>query len=117
MDASQPPSAAPGRLAKLMAMLERTPDDAFCLYGVAQEHARAGRHTEALAWYDRACVADPDGAYAFFHKARSQQALGDEPAAIETLRAGLAAARRGKDSHAAGEIAGFLAELGAEEAS
>ena len=31
------------RLRKLLALLEKEPGDAFCLYGVAQEHARAGR--------------------------------------------------------------------------
>ena len=35
---------ASDRLAQLMRMLETDPSDAFCLYGIAQEHAKAGRH-------------------------------------------------------------------------
>lgn len=94
-----------------MAMLESAPGDAFCLYGVAQEHARAGRHAEALSWYDRSTVADPTAAYTYFHKARSQQAMGDDRAAAATLQAGLRVARASNDSHATSEISGFLAEL------
>lgn len=112
MTAPEPTPAAPGRLGKLLAMLEKSPDDAFCLYGVAQEHAKAGRHGEALAWFDRAIMADGDSAYAYYHKARSQQALDQDTAAAATLREGLKAARRSGDSHAASELTGFLAELG-----
>ena len=71
MNATPPAPGAGDRLARLLALLESEPGDAFCLYGVAQEHARAGRHEEALAWYDRSLAADPDSGYAYFHKARS----------------------------------------------
>ncbi|MFO0782695.1 MAG: hypothetical protein U0636_03335 [Phycisphaerales bacterium] len=106
------PAAQPtDRLRKLLALLEKDPHDAFCLYGVAQEHASAGRHEEALAWFDRTIAADPTSAYAFFHKARSQEALGQRPEAVETLRQGKAAAMRGQDNHALAEIQGYLDEL------
>lgn len=93
-------------------MLEGSPEDAFCLYGVAQEHAKAGRHEEALGWFDRSIAADPAGAYAFYHKARSLQAMSREGEAVHTLRQGLKAAQVAGDSHAASEIVGFLTELG-----
>lgn len=99
------------RLRKLLALLEKEPGDAFCLYGVAQEHARAGRHVEALGWYDRAIAADPDHAYAFFHKARSLEELERVGDACAALRAGIEAARRGGDRHALSELQGYLDQL------
>jgi tetratricopeptide (TPR) repeat protein len=98
-------------LEQLQKLLAAEPDDPFLLYGMAQEHARAGNHAEALAWYDRCLAADPRYAYAYFHKARSQEALGDTGGAIATLRAGQAAARSGADHHALFEISGYLDEL------
>ena len=109
---SPPPAPGAGdRLHRLLAMLEREPGDAFCLYGVAQEHARAGRHVEALEWYDRALAADPAYCYAYFHKARSLEELDRLEDARATLRAGTEAASRAGDSHALSEIRGYLDQL------
>lgn len=102
------------RITKLMALLEADPQDAFCLYGVAMEHAKTGRHEEAIAWFDRALAADPDHCYAYFHKAKSQEEAGDNAAAADTLRAGLARARQTGDTQALREIAAYLDELGDE---
>jgi tetratricopeptide (TPR) repeat protein len=96
---------------QLRRLLEQEPHDVFLLYGMAQEHAKAGDHAEAIRWYDRCLEADPRYCYAYFHKARSQQAAGDEPAAVQTLRSGLAAAKAAGDAHAASEIGGYLDEL------
>jgi len=100
------------RLQQLLKLHEVDPSDADVLYMLAQEHATRGEHAEALAWFDR-CV-DADGAYcyAYFHKARSLEALGRVPEAIETLRRGLGAAVAAGDAKAQGEIAGYLEALG-----
>jgi tetratricopeptide (TPR) repeat protein len=103
--------AGPTRLESLLQMLETDPADAFCLYGVAQEHAGAGRHDEATAWYRRAIEADPSHAYARFHLARSLERLGRLEEAMSTLREGLQVARTSGDTKAANEIAGYLDEL------
>jgi tetratricopeptide (TPR) repeat protein len=100
-----------GRLDALLRMVEQDPDDAFCLYGVAQEHAKAGRFEEAVAWYRRAIAADPAHAYARFHMAKALESLGRVPEAMATLREGLAAARGAGDAKAANELAGYLDEL------
>jgi tetratricopeptide (TPR) repeat protein len=114
MCASEPATPPSGRLDKLLAMLDREPNDAFCLYGVAQEHAKQGRHDVALQWFDRALAADGDSAYAYFHKARSLQELARNEDAATTVRAGMQAALRSKDSHAHAELAALLDELGEE---
>jgi tetratricopeptide (TPR) repeat protein len=98
-------------LDQLQRLLAADPADPFLLYGIAQEHAKAGNHAEALLWYDRCLQADPRYAYACFHKARSQEALGDPAAAIATLRAGQQAAQAAGDSHALAEISAYLDEL------
>lgn len=102
---------APDRLTQLLRMLEAEPSDPFCLYGVAQEHARAGRHGEAVAWFDRTIDADPSHCYAYYHRAKSLEADGREEDARTTLRAGIDAARRCGDRHALSELSAYLDEL------
>ena len=92
-------------------LLAAEPSDPFLLYGMAQELAKAGRHGDALAWYDRCLAAEPAYCYAYFHKARTLEALGLVPDAIATLRAGAAVAKKAGDNHAAAEIAAYLDEL------
>jgi len=104
--------SATDRLQTLLSMLESDPNDAFCLYGIAQEHASRGEDEEALAYYDRAIESDPLSAYAFFHKGRSLERLSRIEEAIQTLRSGMEAARAGNDQHALGELQGYLQELG-----
>lgn len=111
MDHANGPAPAADRLGKLLRMLEAEPSDPFCLYGIAQEHARAGRHAEAVAWYDRTIAADPSHSYAYFHRAKSLEAEGRDGEARETLRAGIDAARRGGDRHALSELSAYLDEL------
>lgn len=105
-----PPASSP-RLAALLAMVDRDPGDAFCLYGVAQEFAKLGRASEALGWYDRCLAADPAYAYASFHKARALEELDRVDEAVATLRDGLARAKAAGDAHAAAEIASYLDQL------
>jgi tetratricopeptide (TPR) repeat protein len=87
------------------------PADADVLYMLAQEHARAGDQAQAQAWYDRCLSANSDYLYAYFHKARSQQAAGDIPGALATARTGHARARAKGDAKATNELAGLIDEL------
>ncbi len=96
---------------QLHRLLALDPGDAFVLYALAQEHAKRAEPALAIEHFDRCIAADPAYAYAYFHKARVQEASGDAPGARETLERGLAAARAAGDAHAASEIASFLAGL------
>jgi tetratricopeptide (TPR) repeat protein len=96
---------------QLEKLLASSPDDTFVLYALAQEHAKAGRHADAVGFYDRCLTADPAYLYAYFHKARSQVALDQEQQARETLTAGTAAARNAGDHHAVSELSSFLDEI------
>lgn len=98
-------------IAQLERLLAADPDDPFVLYGLAQAHAGEGDHAEAIAYYDRCLRADATYHYAYYHKAVSQDAAGDRPGAIETLRAGLRASSEARDAKASGEIAELLGTL------
>lgn len=101
-------------IAQLEQLLAADPRDAFVLYALAQEHAKLATsegHRGAIGFYDRCLAVDPAYHYAYFHKAKSQEAIGDQAGAVETLRYGLAAARKSGDGQAASEIAGYLDEL------
>ena len=94
-----------------MALLDADPEDAFCLYGIAQEHAGRGEHETAIGWYERAAAADPDDGYIHYHCARSLEAVDRRAEAIAAVRSGLAAADRGGDPHARAELSALLVEL------
>jgi tetratricopeptide (TPR) repeat protein len=96
---------------QLEKLLASSPDDPFVLYALAQEHAKAGRHTAAIGFYDRCLALDPAYLYAYFHKARSQVAIEQEQHARDTLTAGITAARKAGDNHAVSELSAFLDEI------
>ena len=98
-------------LAQLEKMLSADPRDPFILYAIAQEHAKAADHAQALTFYDRCLAADPVYSYAYYHKARSLEALGRPADAIAVLRAGENAARNCGDDHALSEISAYLDAL------
>ena len=107
-----PAMTASSRLEKLQRLLAAEPDDPFCLYGIAQEHAKAGAIELAIEWYDRTIAADPGHAYARFHKARLLEGLGRVDEARVELRLGLEAARAAGDAKAMSELAGALEAIG-----
>jgi len=99
------------RIAQLQSILQAEPNDTFCLYGMAMELAKAGRHDEAIEYFDRTLAVDPKYCYAYFHKAKSQEEAGWKDAATETLRTGLAEARSIGDIKASSELEGYLDQL------
>jgi tetratricopeptide (TPR) repeat protein len=98
------------RMQQLQTLLQRDPNDVFCLYGMAMEYAKLDDHAQAIQWFDRVIAADPSYLYAYFHKARSQDAAGDTAGAVQTLQVGLERAKAAGDGKAASEIAGLLDE-------
>lgn len=95
---------------ELRRLLAADPDDPFVLYGLAQQHAKAGDHAEAVAFYDRCLASDPAYLYAYFHKAKSLDEIGRREEAADTLREGLDRARAAGDEKAAAEITVLLEE-------
>lgn len=109
-------SATASRLAKLEKLLEADPNDPFVLYGIAQEHAKAGGgagagHERAVEYYDRCLAADPSYCYAYYHKALSLQALSRREESRAAAKAGLAVAQSANDAKATSELSNLLAAL------
>jgi tetratricopeptide (TPR) repeat protein len=101
------------RLSKLMAMLQREPNDPFLLYSIGLEHKKAGALEEAVSWLDRTIAADRLYCHAYFQKGQVLESLGRLDAAREAYRAGIAAAGEKGDTHAASELQGALDMAGA----
>ena len=99
------------RLSQLRNLLENDPHDAFCMYGIAMEHAKANRHTEAIAWFDQTIETDPTYTYAWYHKARCQDDAGQTEEAVQTLEDGMKQAKEIGDTHAAEEMSALYATI------
>jgi len=98
-------------LESLHRLLESSPNDPFVPYAIAQEHAKQRAFAEAVAWFDRCLAVDGAYCYAYYHKARSQQASGDLPGARATVAEGLRAAHRAGDAKASGELSTLQMDL------
>ena len=85
------------------------PGDAFCIYGIALEHAKNNHHDQAIQWLDEALRVDPQYCYAYYQKAKSWIALGKGKAARETLQVGMESAKQTGDDHAYEEMVQLLA--------
>ena len=103
------------RLAKLQQLIVAEPNDAFVLYGLAQEYAKLGTdegYRLALDHYDRCLAIDPNYLYAYYHKAAAMKERPDAiPQALEVLRTGIAAAKAARDQKALSELRALLDEL------
>ena len=99
------------RLSQLRNLLESDPHDAFCMYGIAMEHAKTGRHQEAIAWFDKTIETDPEYCYAWYHKARCQHDAGDQLGAHQTLKEGIKKAQEHGDQHAEDEMGELLQSI------
>src|SRR5436190_291827 len=92
------------RLEKLSQMLQRDPNDAFLLYGIALEHKKLGDGPRAIEFLDRVIAVDSGYSYAYHQKGLTYESLGDLESAKSTYRAGIESARKKGDAHAAEEI-------------
>lgn len=99
------------RIALLTQVLEQNPTDAFARYGLAMAHVSEGRTDQALAEFDTLIQHNPDYVPAYQMSAQTLTKLGRTDEAIERLEAGISAATRAHNSHAASEMQALLDEL------
>jgi tetratricopeptide (TPR) repeat protein len=99
------------RIEDLERLLQADPNDAFTLYAIANEHAKAGRTDDSCAFYDRCLAADPTYCYAYYHKAKALQAGGRVPEAVKCVEMGLKVARKLNDFKAGSELDALLMDL------
>ena len=100
------------RLEQLSKLYDADPNDPFCTYGIALEHAKAQRYDEALEWLDKTLGLDSQYCYAFYQKAKALSAMGQDGAAREILKIGMETATQAGDDHARSEMAELLDTLG-----
>lgn len=96
---------------QLERLLAADPADTFVLYGLAQEHAKAGRVDTAVEYFDRCLAVDPGYCYAYYHKARVLAAAGRAAAALDVLKAGMETAQKAGDAHALSEMEALVDEV------
>ncbi len=87
------------------------PADSFARYGLAMAYAAEGRSEEALAEYATTTEKTPDYVPAYQMSAQLLLKLGHTEEARTRLEAGLAAAARTGNAHAASEMQAMLDDL------
>ena len=97
--------------AQILKFLVLEPGDPFMLYALATDHAKEGEHESAIEYFAKTIEADGDYCYAYFHQARSFEALGRIDEAKLTLDIGLQAAKRVNDAQGINEISSYRTML------
>jgi thioredoxin-like negative regulator of GroEL len=101
------------RRERIEAMLAEDPCDVFLRYSLALELEKEGQHDRSLEQLRGLMSEEPAYVPAFFMAAQQLTKLGRVADARTALRDGIEHARTQGDAHAAGEMAEFLASLGA----
>ena len=92
------------KLQKLFALLERSPRDAFLLYGIGMEYKKLGDLPRAIEYFDQTLGVDAGYCYAYYQRGQVQEMQGDGAAAKKSYAYGMAAAERVGDNHARSEL-------------
>jgi predicted Zn-dependent protease len=103
------------KLAGLREILALDPKNSFARYGIAMELANQGETSAAISEFDTLLAADPDYTAGYFMSAQTLVGAGRKPEAIERLKAGIACAARGGNSHALNEMQTMLCEIESHE--
>jgi thioredoxin-like negative regulator of GroEL len=102
------------RREKIEAMLANDPADNMLRYMLAMELDKSAEHDRSLELFASLMADSPPHVPAFLMAGQQLVKLDRIEAARTTLRDGIEAARTQGNSHAAGEMAEFLAQLGSE---
>lgn len=92
-------------------MLAEDPNDPFLRYGLAMEYVSAGQDEEAVHSFEQLLQASPDYVPGYMQAGRALVRLDRLEQARSIFQAGIAAAKRQGDQHAAEEMTGFLEGL------
>ncbi len=108
---------ATNRIDTLLRFLAADPEDAFTCFALAQEYARQGDHARALQYYQSLRTSQPDYVGTYYHLGKLLERVGQQDAALDIYREGIAAATRVHDLHARAELQDALlkAEMGWED--
>ncbi len=100
------------RRERIESMLRETPeDDGFLRYGLAMEYKAEGDLDKAVGCFRDLLQATPDYVAGYLQLGQLLNQLEREDEAKVVYREGIAVAQGKGDTHAAGEMSGFLAML------
>jgi thioredoxin-like negative regulator of GroEL len=102
----------PTRREKLEAMLQSTPDDQTLRYMLAMEFDKQGDPAGAMQQFTQLMQASTPYVPAFLMAGQLLTRLGRTEEARSVFNDGIQTAQAQNNTHAAGEMAGFLASLG-----
>jgi len=100
------------KIAAFTEILKLNPAESFARYGLAMEHAAQGNTDAALTEFANIFTYNPDYVPAYQMSAQTLLKLGRTAEARTRLEAGLAAAARTHNTHAASEMQAMLDDLG-----
>ncbi|MEY2726473.1 MAG: hypothetical protein RLZZ458_2340 [Planctomycetota bacterium] len=100
------------RREKLEKMLSAAPEDSLLRYMLAMELDREGQSSQSLEQFEHLMQQSSPYVPAFLMAGQLQMRLGQIEKARSVFVAGIAQAQAVGNSHAAGEMAGFLSSLG-----
>ena len=100
------------RIRMLTQVVNENPNDAFALYRLALEYAKADDVETAMQHFNRLAKLHPDYSAGYFMAAQLLARLGRTDEAKAFLTNGIAAAARSGNAHAKGEMEAMLDELG-----
>ncbi len=92
-------------------ILQQNPADSFARYGLAMAHLSGGNTDAALTEFATTTQLNPDYVPAYQMSAQTLAKLNRSSEAIDRLQAGLAAASRTGNTHAASEMQALLDDL------
>jgi len=96
------------RLDKLRQLLEKTPGDAFLLYGIGIELKKIPDFAGAVEYFEKTIAVDSKYCYAYYQLGQTHEDAGDPEKAGVAYTRGIAAARGAGDAKALGELQGAL---------
>ena len=99
------------RREKLEVMLRSSPEDQMLRYMLAMEFDKEGNSERSLELFDGLMTATSPYVPAFLMAGQLQARIGRVDEAKKTFSAGIQQAQQQNNSHAAGEMSGFLAGL------
>ena len=100
------------KIAMLTEILQANPNDAFARYGLAMALVGDGKTEAALEQFSALIAHNPDYVPGYQMSAQTLAKQGRTEEAVGRLRAGMEAAARTGNQHAASEMQGMLDELG-----
>lgn len=103
------------RLDSLLSMYSENPNDSFLTYALAKEYESQENYTEALSFYEKLELNDPDYVGKYYHHGKLLWKLQKDEKALKILDKGIEIAKSIGDTHALGELKQIRWEISDDE--